>query len=144
MVLYFYVICIVIYHVSCCIIVTMFINCVVYGRTLCKTALGWWVILVKYVLIKINWPMLWLGNIRQQVIIVSNLQPESCYDTNFNGHKDNLCHFQQWQSWHHGNSLVSLVLHWSWTSITYPLSDWTVFYIYIYIYVYAYFILFCS
>ena len=29
----------------------MFINCVVYGRTSCKTALGWWVILVKYVLI---------------------------------------------------------------------------------------------
>ena len=41
-----------IYHVSCCTIVTMFINCVAYGRTSCKTALGWWVILVKYVLIK--------------------------------------------------------------------------------------------
>ena len=40
MVLYFYVICIVIYHVSCCTVVTMFINCVVYGRTSCKTALG--------------------------------------------------------------------------------------------------------
>ena len=40
MVLYFYVICIVIYHVSCCTIVTMFFNCVVYGRTSCKTALG--------------------------------------------------------------------------------------------------------
>ena len=52
MVLYFYVICIVIYHVSCCTIVIMLINCVVYGRTSCKTALGWWVILVKYVLIK--------------------------------------------------------------------------------------------
>ena len=31
----------------------MLINCVVvYGRTSCKTASGWWVILVKYVLIK--------------------------------------------------------------------------------------------
>ena len=52
MVLYFYVICIVIYHVSCCTIATMFINCVVYGRTSCKTALGWSVILVEYVLNK--------------------------------------------------------------------------------------------
>ena len=26
-------------------------NCVVYGRTSCKTVSGWWVILVKYVLI---------------------------------------------------------------------------------------------
>ena len=40
MVLYFYVIYIVIYHASYCTIVTMFINCVVYGRTSCKTALG--------------------------------------------------------------------------------------------------------
>ena len=53
MVLYFYVIYIVIYHVSCCTIVIMFINCVVYGRTSCKTALDWWVILVKYVLMNI-------------------------------------------------------------------------------------------
>ena len=30
-------------------------NCViVYGRTSCKTASGWWVILIKYVLIKIK------------------------------------------------------------------------------------------
>ena len=54
MILYFYVICIEIYHVSCCTSVTMFINCVVYGRTSCKTALGWWEILVKYVLIQKN------------------------------------------------------------------------------------------
>ena len=36
-------------------LVTMCMNCViVYGRTSCKTASGWWVILVKYVLIKIK------------------------------------------------------------------------------------------
>ena len=72
MVLYFYVICIVIYHVSCCTVVTMFLNCVVYDRTSCKTVLGWWIILVKYVLIKnkntahtiVSWP-----NSKQWVIV---------------------------------------------------------------------------
>ena len=47
MVLYFYVICI-LNDVLCWNIETMFMNCVVYGRTSCKTAPGWWVILVKY------------------------------------------------------------------------------------------------
>ena len=40
-------------YVLCWCFVVMYINCVVvYGRTSCKTASGWWVILVKYVLIK--------------------------------------------------------------------------------------------
>ena len=47
MVLYFYVICIMIYHVSCWTIVTMFMNFAVYGRTSCKTVPGC-IILVKY------------------------------------------------------------------------------------------------
>ena len=41
-------------YVLCWCFVVMYINCiVVYGRTSCKTASGWWVILVKYVLIYI-------------------------------------------------------------------------------------------
>ena len=40
-------------YVLCWCFVVMYINCiVVYGRTSCKTTSGWWVILVKYVLIK--------------------------------------------------------------------------------------------
>ena len=40
-------------YVLCWCFVVMYINCVVvYGRTSCNTASGWWVILVKYVLIK--------------------------------------------------------------------------------------------
>ena len=42
-------------YVLCWCFVVMYINCiVVYGKTSCKTASGWWVILVKYVLIKIK------------------------------------------------------------------------------------------
>ena len=37
------------------LIVVMYMNCIVVdGRTLCKTAFGWWVILTKYVLIRIK------------------------------------------------------------------------------------------
>ena len=40
-------------YVLCWCFVVMYINCiVVYGRISCKTASSWWVILVKYVLIK--------------------------------------------------------------------------------------------
>ena len=40
-------------YVLCWCFVVMYINCIVaYGRTSCKTASGWWDILVKYVLIK--------------------------------------------------------------------------------------------
>ena len=36
-------------------ILIMFLNCVVvYGRTACKTAFGWWAILVKYVFNKLR------------------------------------------------------------------------------------------